>query len=37
VLGETKQIIKLPGGVTKEPGLIKQLCSLVGDENVKVQ
>ncbi|HYH75010.1 MAG TPA: DNA polymerase III subunit alpha [Candidatus Saccharimonadales bacterium] len=37
VLGESKQVIKLPGGVTKEPQLIKQLCSLVGDENVKVQ
>ena len=39
VLGppETKQIIKLPTGVSKTPQIINTLCDVLGKENVKVQ
>lgn len=39
VLGaaEKKQIIKLPGGITKEPEVLESLRGLVGADNIKVQ
>lgn len=39
VLGpsESKQIIKLPNKITKDPSLLEKLRSLVGTDNVKVQ
>jgi hypothetical protein len=37
VLGEARQIIKLPGGIREDEQAIGKLQSLVGAENVKVQ
>ncbi len=39
VLGptDTKQIIKLPGGVDKDNGLLETLCQLVGEANIKLR
>lgn len=39
VLGpaESKQIIKLPTGVSKTPAIVESLCNALGKENVKVQ
>jgi DNA polymerase-3 subunit alpha len=37
VLGETKQIIKLPSKVNKDPLTVSKLKELVGADNVKIQ
>jgi DNA polymerase-3 subunit alpha len=37
VLGEARQIIKLPGGVQEDEAVLNKLRDLVGAENVKVQ
>lgn len=37
VLGETRQIIKLPGGVREDEDVLGKLRTLVGAENVKIQ
>jgi DNA polymerase-3 subunit alpha len=37
VLGENRQIIKLPGGITKDEKTLITLQTIVGEQNVKVQ